>query len=171
MFGTFWRAKAALVQMVEVGPAGTTEPRSGPVRVHARSIFSRLKDVARVGSEVPRVLRILPYVEWRRRRLGPRRLVDMFRAMGAQCEGDRNPQARARLRRAIRWVDALFVGSPNCYRRVLLEIALDPDAAREPVFVAVQARGGPRSGHAWLGPEKNTGMEYDAEFVLQVPRR
>jgi len=53
----------------------------------------------------------------------------------------------------------------NCYRRALLELALDPTAAAEPLVFGLKQGGGSGSGHAWLGDAR--GFEtYDAEFRL-----
>ena len=43
----------------------------------------------------------------------------------------------------------LFV-QPNCYRRVLLEIALSREAAAERVMLGFRDAGRTGSGHAWL---------------------
>jgi hypothetical protein len=48
-------------------------------------------------------------------------------------------------------IDRLWYGGPNCYRRVLLEIAMDAGAAREVVKMGFRSSGGQGSGHAWLG--------------------
>jgi hypothetical protein len=69
------------------------------------------------------------------------------------------------LRRLIRGVDACLPGGGNCYRRALLEVALDPAAAAEPLHLGLREHGGPRSGHAWLGDRRDSGEAYDAEFV------
>lgn len=64
----------------------------------------------------------------------------------------RGPEARLRLRRAIHFVDRLL--SPrggNCYRRALLEVSLDSQAATEPFMFGLKAGGRARSGHVWLG--------------------
>jgi hypothetical protein len=65
-------------------------------------------------------------------------------------------------------------GGENCYRRALVEIALDRGAAQEPVHFAFRSRGGHGSGHAWLGGATDEGGAptapppggYDAYFVL-----
>jgi hypothetical protein len=84
-------------------------------------------------------------------------------------EGERRRELseveRVRLRRAIALVDARLPGGGNCYRRSLLQIALDPEAAREPFFMGLHAAGGDRSGHAWVG-EAADGRSYDAVIRL-----
>jgi hypothetical protein len=56
-----------------------------------------------------------------------------------------------RLARAVRLVDRLFPSGPNCYRRALLEAALDAGAAHEPLMMGFRTVGGTCEGHAWLG--------------------
>jgi hypothetical protein len=55
---------------------------------------------------------------------------------------------------------------PNCYRRALLEIALDPSAASEALFMGLDASGAPNSGHAWLGEQPQANRRYDAVICL-----
>jgi hypothetical protein len=62
----------------------------------------------------------------------------------------RDVAGRARLQRAIRWVDRTIFREPNCYRRLLVEIALDGGAATEKVILGFRAGGRAGSGHAWL---------------------
>jgi hypothetical protein len=55
----------------------------------------------------------------------------------------------------------------NCYRRVLLEIALDPHAAAAPFYMGLDAGGAPMSGHAWLGSSAGGDRgSYDAIISL-----
>jgi hypothetical protein len=103
-------------------------------------------------------------VDRRLRRVVPRKLIASVRARGATCVR-RDPAARARLRRAIRFVDRLFPSGPNCYRRVLMEIALDAGAAAEPIHMGLQADGRPKSGHIWLESAPDGAGRYDAEVV------
>jgi hypothetical protein len=76
----------------------------------------------------------------------------------------RSPSERAVLRRAIAVVDRLMPGGANCYRRVLLEIALDAGAAKQPVMLGLRNGGGPRTGHAWLDGVEPSASSYDAVF-------
>lgn len=119
------------------------------------------------AAEVSRVISVLPAVEWGRRSKGPAPLLTTLRRRVTRMPA-RLPAAREALRRAIRWVDARVPGGPNCYRRALLEIALDAGAAREPLHLALRAHGGVGSGHAWLGapasPEDRAA--YDACFSV-----
>jgi hypothetical protein len=108
----------------------------------ARDLFSTLL-------ESVRVLAALPIVEMLRRLQGPAR----------------GPAARARLRRAIAWVDRCLPGG-GCYRRVMLEMALDPAAAREPFRIGLHRRGNRVDGHAWLANRRGNGTRYDVEIEL-----
>jgi hypothetical protein len=110
--------------------------------------------------DVLRVIGQLPRVEWVRRRWGPAAAVRYARDVGA-TRFRRNDDGRARLTRFIRLIDRVFPTGPNCYRRVLLEMALDGGAAREPMMMGFRASGGPQSGHAWLASQP-PGESYDA---------
>lgn len=68
-----------------------------------------------------------------RLRLGepPERAVSVARGRGRQSGRTRGTVGRARLRRAIGWIDAAHPGGPNCFRRTLVELALDAGAAGE----------------------------------------
>src|SRR5262249_44384489 len=106
-------------------------------------------ELGALGVEICRVLAVLPEVERGRRTRGPRPLVADLRRKARQARA-RSPRDRARLQRAIAWVDACFPGGGNCYRRALLEMALDRGAASEPLRMGLKAGGGRGSGHAWL---------------------
>jgi hypothetical protein len=93
--------------------------------------------------EVFRAARIVREVERRRLSDGPEAIVRDYRARGAR-EKKRGPIGRARLRRAIGWIDAFFPGGPNCFRRTLLELALDAGAARERLVFGLDVG---RTGH------------------------
>ena len=107
---------------------------------------------------------MLPGVELGRRRLGPQPLVRRLRARGTSGIR-RSDRERQRLRTFIRFVDRWFPDGGNCFRRTLIEIALDPVSASEPLFMALREHGGPGSGHAWLGNVPDTEQAYDAVFV------
>jgi hypothetical protein len=113
-----------------------------------------------------RVVIRIPRLEWGRQHQGPAPMLVWARRRGACC-ATRTVTERARLRRAISRIDAHMPGGGNCYRRALLEIALDPDAAAEPLFMGLHASGQPMSGHAWLGIEPRTVRKsYDAIISL-----
>jgi hypothetical protein len=96
---------------------------------------------------------------------GPKDLVAELRARG-KTRRRRSRVERQRLRRAIRLVDRCFPSGGNCYRRTLIEIAMDAGAASEPLHMGVQAGGGPNSGHAWLESWPDGDGCYDAEFIV-----
>lgn len=103
-------------------------------------------------------------IERRRLKEAPGSLLAEMRACG-RSRTYRQPAARRRLQRAIRFVDRLFPSGPNCFRRALIEISMDAGAALEPVHFGLKSKGGPRSGHAWLASDRRA-ARYDAEFVL-----
>jgi hypothetical protein len=115
--------------------------------------------------EVARVLASLGRVEAARRSLGPRPLLDRLRR-GARRTPERDATGRRCLRRAIRWVDSCLPGGGNCYRRALLEMALDRGAAREPLAMGMSAQGERVSGHAWLSDADRGATPY--EFVIRL---
>jgi hypothetical protein len=115
--------------------------------------------------ELCRVLLVLPQVEAGRRLLGPRPLLETLRRRGRRARR-RDTAARARLRRAIAWIDSRCPGGANCYRRSLLEVALDPSAAAEPFRMGFRAGAGSVSGHAWLGASAQDAERYDVELAL-----
>lgn len=128
--------------------------------------FSRILELARDSASV---LLGAAVVERQRVTLGPRVAVQ-----GARLRGEKarlRPEAGRRdLRRIIGFLDRRWPGGPNCYRRVLLEVATDAGAAREPVQMGLRASGGPRSGHAWLGAgvmmDRPDAPPYDAIISL-----
>ena len=104
-------------------------------------------------------------IERDRKRLGPRELVGALRARGAEHRM-RGPAARARLKQIIRVVDRLFSSGPNCYRRALIEMAMDPDAATETLHMGLSAKGSLVEGHAWLDSSPDKGGGYQAELSV-----
>lgn len=113
--------------------------------------------------ELARVLWVLPRVEIGRRRRGPAVLLPELRQRGCRARA-RDDLGRRRLRRAIHWVDVCC--GANCYRRVLLETALDRGAAADPVALGFRARGPGLSGHAWIDGTEPTGPDYD--FTVRI---
>jgi hypothetical protein len=104
-------------------------------------------------------------VDLSRRRIGPQQLVAALRVRGMSARR-RSPFQRSRLRRLIATVDRFFPSGGNCYRRALVEIGMDADAAEEPFYLGLRAGGGKNSGHAWLSSEPVAPNKYDATFVL-----
>jgi hypothetical protein len=115
--------------------------------------------------DLARVLATSVWVERARTRIAPGLLLPAVRARGREAR-ERDLADRERLRRIIGRVDAHFPGGGNCYRRALVEIALEPEAAREPIHFGLRAHGGPGSGHAWLADRRGTNEHYDAELAL-----
>lgn len=115
-------------------------------------------------AEVARVVRALPAVERGRRTLGPKPLLAELRERGKKAAA-RGPEDRARLRRAIGLVDALCPGKRNCYRRALLEIALDAGGANAR-FVMGFRDGEALLGHAWLAGREEPQDRYDVRIEL-----
>lgn len=115
--------------------------------------------------EVWQVLRVLPRVETARRSRGPRELIALARrsAVGAAARSERS---RRCLQRAIRWVDRSLADGGNCYRRALLEMILDPQAATRPFSMGFSLTDQRLSGHAWLEAAEPNREPYD--FVIQL---
>jgi hypothetical protein len=139
----------------------------GPERgVHPGLEHGRLCAAAIAAAEfaldLGRVLALLPSLERARTREGPGPLLDRVRAQGRTRAG-RSDASRARLARAIRWVDRLGPGGANCYRRTLLRVALDPKAAREPVVFGLDVPVG--KGHAWVSGQEASDR-FDVEFRI-----
>lgn len=108
------------------------------------------EDASSFRAELLRAALVLPGAE-RLRHGSPREAVATMRSRGA-CARARGPIGRARLRRAIGWLDALH--RPNCFRRVLAEIALDGGAAQETLVFGLDVG---RTGHvAFAGSEDLT---------------
>ena len=118
-------------------------------------------------ADLGRAVLAVPVVEWCRRSYGPSRSLSMLRRSGCR-RVRRTPGARGALQRRIPAVDACFPGGRNCYRRVLLEVALDSGAAAETVHLGLRVGGGPGSGHAWLAswPDAANAGAYDV--VVEV---
>ncbi len=114
--------------------------------------------------EIFLILGVLPVVEWRRRRFALHRAVARSRADGSK-RPERTGGQRASLRRIIGAIDARIPGGANCVRRALLEMSLDPAAARETLYAGLRSGGGPRSGHAWLASHP-TVESYDAVIAV-----
>lgn len=135
------------------------ESRSGFTFTLRRGQTSR-EPTASIATEVARVVALVHEVDTRRASEPPERVLAAMRARGAGT-AHRGPIGRARLRRAIGWVDAFVPGGANCYRRVLLEIALDAGAARETIVFGLDVGS---TGHvAFEGREERT---FDVAFAI-----
>jgi hypothetical protein len=98
--------------------------------------------------------------------LGPAPLLQQLRRTGVASRL-RTDAEKARLKKLVSLVDFFMPGGSNCYRRALLEIAVDRDAATDLLRLGLRAHGGPQSGHAWLGSAADgSAARYDAEFSL-----
>lgn len=118
---------------------------------------------ASFASELLRAARIARASETRRTRSSPERAIAEARALGASAD-TRGPTGRARLRRAVGWIDGAFPSGPNCYRRTLMEIALDAGAARETVVFGLDVG---TTGHAALKDRED--RTFDVAF--EIPPR
>jgi hypothetical protein len=115
--------------------------------------------------ELGRVLGMSFLVDRARTREELQPLITRLRRRGQSCKR-RDSGARSCLKRAVGRVDRLFPGGPNCFRRVLLEIALDAGAAEEEIYLALRSGGGPGTGHACLASDRTPLERYDAHFVV-----
>jgi hypothetical protein len=127
--------------------------------------MSRVLRLAATLREMVRVLTILPGVEAARRSVGIKPLLAELRARSL-VRPERPPAARLNLRRAIAWADARMPGGPNCFRRVLLEVALDRGAGSEPACMGFHCPGGKLAGHIWLAGHPESSEGYQANVRL-----
>jgi len=115
--------------------------------------------------EFLRVVWVLPGLEFRRRVAGPLPSLRMARRMG-QNRVRRPDASRRALQRVIRVTDRLLPGQPNCFRRVLIEMALDQGAALETINIGLRSGLAERSGHVWLSSSPPSGELYDAQISV-----
>lgn len=115
--------------------------------------------------DVAALVWVLPSVEVGRRTRGPLPLIAQLRQRGRDAL-PRGLKRQTRMSRFISLADRLMPGGPNCYRRVLLQIRLDREAAERPVHFGLMAHGALGSGHAWLAGDRGVRTRYDVEFVL-----
>jgi len=116
--------------------------------------------------EVARVAALVRAVDRHRKNEPPAQALSAVRARGLETERARGPIGRARLRRAIGWLDALAPGGASCYRRVLLENALDAGAARETVVFGLDVG---KTGHVAF--EDREDRTFDVSFAIPGSRR
>lgn len=113
--------------------------------------------------EVVQIIRQVRAMDRLRIGKGPRTAIETARKAGARCRV-RSASDRRRLRRFIAAVDRWMPSGPNCYRRALVEVALDGGAAAEMVQLGLRGAGGVGSGHAWVGAaiqQDDKGCPYD----------
>jgi hypothetical protein len=119
-----------------------------------------------VAPDLVRALMVEPAIERARLTSGPKPLIERLRSQGKERPA-RGSAGRSRLRYAIALAERLRGRMPNCYRRVLMEIALDAGAAGEAVFLGLRTGGGPGSGHAYLQSHgESASPDYDAVFAM-----
>lgn len=111
--------------------------------------------------ELARAARLAPLAE-RYRFDPPASAVRAMRRLGSRHPA-RGPIGRARLRRAIGWVDALHPAGPICYRRVLLELGLDRGAAEEAVVFGLDVG---RTGHVAFKETSGEDRVFDVAFEI-----
>lgn len=138
----FFSADALLEELAEAGLVTISAEGDRIVAARGRAVKP-----APLAREIARALAIFPALE-RQRRGSPAAAIAWARA-GGRSRRARDAWGRARLARAISWVDAVSPPRSNCLRRVLAEIALDGGAARETLRLGLDPR---RTGHAWLVP-------------------
>ncbi|MDB4936379.1 MAG: hypothetical protein JWP87_3351 [Labilithrix sp.] len=111
--------------------------------------------------EMARVLTVLPRVERARRTCGPGPLAAEMRRL-AQTAPRRDPLGRASLRATIASCDRALPRGAGCYRRALLEMALDAGAADEALVLGFRRHG---IGHAWVGTEAT---EESFDWIVRI---
>jgi hypothetical protein len=129
-------------------------------RATPEELSARAERAEPVAVELTRVLRLVREVDARRATETPHDILAAMRDRGSRTRA-RGPVGRARLQRAIGWVDAFVPGGASCYRRILLESALDGGAARETVVFGLDVGS---TGHvAFEGREERT---FDVAFAI-----
>jgi hypothetical protein len=115
---------------------------------------------ASFAAEVTRVVLLVRDIDAARARKTPEGALRVMRDRGRSAAA-RGPIGRARLRRAIGWVDALSPGGASCYRRILLEVALDAGAAKETVVFGLDVGS---TGHVAF--EDREEKSFDVSFAI-----
>jgi hypothetical protein len=150
----------------ELARAGlTVAKRRGSELTLRRASGTSAEDAEPFANELRRVVARVREVEARRRKGTPQSVVESMRERGRRAPA-RGPIGRARLRRAIGWVDALVPGGANCFRRVLLEIALDAGAAGETIVFGLDVGS---TGHVAF--EHREDRTFDVAFAIPARRR
>jgi hypothetical protein len=111
--------------------------------------------------ELARVMKAARDAERMRMNDPPERAVAAMRARGKNA-AVRDAVGRARLRRAIGWVDAMMPRGANCYRRTLLELALDAGAAGEPLVFGLDVGA---TGHVAFKDREDVSFD----VVFEIP--
>jgi len=125
--------------------------------------------LARMTRDLGDVFRVAPVVERLRREQGAGLALGALR-LNAPRRRRRTAAGREDLRRIIQVFDRIGAGRPNCFRRVLIEVALDEGAAQETICFGLRAGLTEESGHVWfasMAPPRD--HAYDAQFSLRPP--
>jgi len=140
--------------------------RRGPWVELERSSERGREHAAPFSVEVLRALALVREAERLREHTPPEHAVHAMRERGRSAPR-RGPIGRARLRRAIGWVDAAYPRKGgNCFRRVLVEIGLDAGAAEETLVFGLDVG---ETGHvAFKDAEDRT---FDVAFEVPPGRR
>jgi hypothetical protein len=142
-----------------VRESSALRPEDKPRHVDAPSFAKILRETQKAWSALGQANRLLgqPDVQTR---------FDMARAMGRTKER-RSVEERAPLRRAISWIDFLRRdGQPGCYRRVLMELALDAGLAELDACLGLDVG---KTGHAWLTDDARASA-HDVAFQFSASK-
>lgn len=129
-----------------------------------RRLWQRGQALTGLLLDLARVARVLPGLEQARRWSGPPAALALARKRGSLSPPRLDQRSKQHVELAIRIVDRLL--GANCYRRVLLEVALDPANVVRSVHFGLDRDGGPGTGHVWLGSDASSEARYDAVFSL-----
>jgi hypothetical protein len=154
----------ALVVEADRGGLAFVARRGAWVLLERRAERSTERAVS-FAQEIVRTLRVVSEAEQLRLRNEPERAVRAMRERG-RWRTKRGAVGRARLRRAIGWVDAAFAGGPNCFRRTLVEIGLDAGAAEETLVFGLDVG---RTGHVALKDSEDS--KFDVSFEIPAGTR
>ena len=122
-----------------------------------------LEDLTRLAAMAVEAAVLLREVDEARGIVGPDALVARMRKEGA-LRPALSKLATRRLPGIVYRLDRLLHGESNCYRRALVQVALDPRAAGEPFVLGLDTGKESPVGHAWIeGTER---AAYDVEFRL-----
>lgn len=139
--------------------------RRGAWVVLERSVARSIEVAAPFGVEIARAIALAREAERLRLANAPERAVHAMRERGRRGNA-RGPIGRARLCRAIGWVDAAFPGGPNCLRRTLVEIGLDANAAEETLVFGLDVG---RTGHVAFKDREDRGFDVAFEIPPDAP--
>jgi hypothetical protein len=92
--------------------------------------------------------------------------LKMARSVG-QFRRRRSPSGRLLLRRFLYQFDKVLPGS-NCFRRVLLEVALDSGSSAESVCFGVDTGANPFSGHVWIESDTASPSLKTYDYVFKL---